>query len=391
MKKISRLIENYDLFILVLICGTFYNTLYYHPFNIPTNIFLPVSIIWSILFIYKNFINIKTNKYHLLWGCLFLFSYLISTCLNFKNLGLESFINWYIMAVFVLAVYFSSHHSEYILNSIIMLNMFFSLISFATFAFNIYYTDKFRVIGYGGVRLYGIYNNPNTLGIIAGLMFLLSLYFIKQKKNLILHISNCGLMLSVLFLSKCRNAILFLFTAVILYIIYRLFKRITVKERLIIALFIFFAINFLLIFSLFNSDIFKIFSKLSSGRLTIWRDSLAIFLKNPVLGYGVSSLNNQVCDVLKLKDNIICLDFIVGSHNLCVDLLFMGGVLGCATFAVFLNKCFRKLNERFPLELEIVLIYILFISTLDHGIIFSNSLLALVFWIILSMGKEHNQ
>lgn len=388
MKKLGKLIDNYDIYLLILLCSSFYNSLYYHPFNITKNWFFMIAALWAGFII---IINLKKKEYSeksFKWACLFFISFFVSTLLNISGLNTESFVNLYVTAMFVFSVYFHGIQIDKILKVLIAINFLFSIISLLMFVLNIYYTSQFVVIGYDGVRLYGIYNNPNTLGTIAGLSFFLSLYFIKNKQSIKFYTINCVLMLIMLFLSHSRNAALFFCITLIIYCFFMIFKNLTMEKRLTFILAGFLLVVLVIVASITNETLYSLLNQLSSNRLRIWKDSLEIFLHRPIFGFGVSSLFNQFCNVMQQNQHIICLDYITSGHNLLVDLLFMGGITGLATFIVFLINCLSQLNESFSLELLIVLLYILFVSMLDYGILFSNSLIALVFWIVLSIGKE---
>jgi O-antigen ligase len=192
-------------------------------------------------------------------------------------------------------------------------------------------------------RIYGLYNNSNVYGATLTFFVLLSIYLYNCSKTTLFKIIALFLILfgsiQVIF-AYSRGAQLGFIASLASYIV---LKNLKSKKRLITAM-IAFALVFIIIIVAFPStytrflslDVKKAtFSELD--RLSIWYSSVELFKQKPIYGIGLNNFQN-LYKKYHLASKIYP-DRVVThlhSHNLILNILSAQGLIGLATYIIFL-------------------------------------------------------
>jgi hypothetical protein len=162
-------------------------------------------------------------------------------------------------------------------------------------------------------------------------------------------------------------------------------KKILKSEKSIILILISFFVFFLILALLVRFNLIELenpflnfLDNLSTGRISLFLNSLLVFLNNPIIGVGIS-YNNQN---------------IAGSHNFMFDSLYQSGFMGSVFFftaiLTFLHKS-SKLNNNHFLGSKNIVFLILLSSLFEVSFMFYIS--DTIFWfyagLILSSLKKN--
>lgn len=341
--------------------------------------------------VFKN--KYKLDKYSILF-ILFVISTLISMYLNSYTSG--EYINeikFILLGLFQFFIFFNvfNENSHIKLKIISFVILFICLISHISsiiiYIFRIRFTlNKVYGIHYNG-SFTGIYDNENILGIICFIGIVFSFIFLSYYKKIIfkqIAVINIVLSVIMLFLVNARSAVIaflvfcFLFTAV------------TFKRKWII---VGFTIIFLL-FSLYLIFVNKEFLiKLLNGRYEIWEQVIYVVREKILFGYSkTDSINSLIGSTIRFlsgaKEG--------GTHNTFLDILLSYGVVGFSIIATFvftyLIKTYRilskKLNDYNYVVLYSAVLSFLFIGMFESVLLYTPSLIGIIFWIIMGYVKN---
>lgn len=191
-----------------------------------------------------------------------------------------------------------------------------------------------------------------TFGLINIFIFIY-LIFLKKKNNFLLYFISI-IYTSLIWLLDSRGSILIFFTTIIL-IIY-LTKIISFKKKIFLLFYLFllpiiFVEIFLILGAKFKADTLMIKANTlmientksrlftdhkSSGRIEIWKESLKVFEKDKLFGYGPQG------DRFLLYKSEIKDDFFTNSSNALIYSLLSGGYFGISVMLlIYLNIIFK--------------------------------------------------
>lgn len=431
-------------FKLLMIVYVFMNTLALGYFGINTNPLFIVVMIYGLCIILYNLIKgeLFYSKNHLLLIGLYGILLLIATYMNKAYTNTNSYIIA-VMQILIFVLLFAQPKSMNLkelkkeLKLIIPVTSLLvgcaSLISLMMYFLNISGSENGWYIGLVGDRLFGIYFNCNPASFLAIIVILLSLMAIKNHyKGEMLYYINIVIQLSYIILTQCRAAIIILAiitTSVIYYHFFRSKEMSQMKKICLNMMMCFcmlfgsFVVNkvaFMIpqlqgatvqeeggrfqfekieeIISLVASrelqsipKIIQLTDEISSGRITLAKDSMQVWQKNPIQGIGAGNFRNMLVDVTNDQN---WGQQILHSHNVFMESLITTGVFGFILFLLFFIKTmfttrdillkYQNKNSYYIILLFIMVFVSEFIGGLfDFGVFYVYSLSATLAWLFL--------
>ena len=350
--------------------------------------------IFICIFMYEVF----SNRYEVDFYTMLLIMFLISTCITMylNSYSTYEYINeikFIILGLFQFFIFFNVFDNNMyiklkILSSVILFLCFIShIFSIIIYIFKIIFVfNKVYGIHYNG-SFTGIYDNENILGIICFIGIVFSFIFLNYYKEIIfkqIAIINIILSVIMLFLVNARSAVIaflvfcFLFTAIML------------KKRWIIVSFILLLILISVYLIFFNRDILV---KLLNGRYEIWEQVFYVIKDNIFFGYSKTDSINVLLDstirfLSGAKEG--------GTHNTFLDVLLSYGFVAFSLFGVFITSYIIKtykilienINNYNYIVLYSAILSFLFIGMFESVLIYTPSLIGIIFWMILGYVKN---
>lgn len=307
-----------------------------------------------------------------------------------------------------------------------------SLLSLFMYFLNISSQRNGWYLGLVGDRLFGIYFNCNPASFLAIITIILSLIAIKNHYSMkLFYYANIIIQLTYVILTQCRAAIIILAivaTSVLYYHFFRskemsqikkIFLNISICFCMLFGSMIVNKVAFIIpqlqgavvedggrfqldkikeVISLTLSGelqnipkIIHIVDDVSSGRITLAKQSFQIWQKSPIHGIGAGNYRNMLID-LTHDDQIG--QQILHSHNVFIESLVTAGVFGSFLFILFFIKTLfitrdilvkYKNKKSYYMILLFVMIYVSeFIGGMfDFGVFYVYSLSASLAWIFL--------
>ena len=333
----------------------------------------------------------------------FIFVMLICLLINYKISSIYSFINLinlFIMT-YIVGIFKSDEKNikkQLISYSkiVVFFTFFISLCSLVLLILKVDMVIHHIVIRmlYYNNRYFSIYFNPNATAIYSYISMMLSLILLltKNTKSNYFHYGNIFLQIITIILTECRSVyISLLVTLIFLFLGFK--KEIKISNKIIsFIIFCFIGLSILVIsFIVFRNDLnngeklIEILNVLSSGRLSLWIEGIQIFKHYPVFGVGISNINSAARLVLSNNSQII-INYYEQMHNIFMDLLLYGGLIGCFSFLYIFILIIKKIvhiiaSRQLWVYAFVALLLGLFIfSLLDIAILFDTRLPAFVFW-----------
>ena len=307
-----------------------------------------------------------------------------------------------------------------------------SFLSLGMYFFNISGARYGWYIGLVGSRLFGVYFNCNPASFLAIIVILLSLIAIKNHyKGRFLYFINIFVQLGYIILTQCRAAIIILaivVTAVLYYHFFRakemsrmkkVFLNLAMCTCILFGTAIVNEVAFIIpelqgateedggrfqlskvhdIITLTMSGelqnipkIIHLVDDVSSGRITLAKDSIHVWQKSPIQGIGAGNFRTMLVDVTG-TDNWG--QQLLHSHNVFLESLVTAGVFGFLLFIIFFIKTlfttrdiFMKYKNKksYYIVLLFIMIYVSeFIGGMfDFGVFYVYSLSATLAWLFL--------
>lgn len=440
---IDKILVDRKYFKLLFILYVFTNTLALGYFGINFNPLSVIVFIYGCAMIFYSIIKKEFfySKNHLLLIGLYGALLLIATFLN-KDYSTKNSLVIASMQLLIFTLIFAQPKSMTLkklkqeLHSIIPLTCFLvgsaSLISLFMYFLNISGSQNGWYIGLVGNRLFGVYFNCNPASFLAIIVILMSMIAIKNHYEYsFLYIVNIGIQLSYIILTQCRAAIIILAVILTAVAYYRFFRAKELSTMKRIGLNIGMCLCMLLgtkvvqevafiipqiqgakeesdsrfqlekikdIISLTMTGelqnipkIIDLADEVSSGRITLAKDSLKVWQQSPIQGIGAGNFRNMLVDVSQSDD---WGQQILHSHNVFMESLITAGIFGCLLFILFFIKTlfisrdillkYRNKKSYFIILLFIMIVVSEFIGGFfDFGVFYVYSLSATLAWLFL--------
>lgn len=355
--------------------------------NKLANIIGFLSIIFVLIYsIFNYFIYISKHKiifkYDLILMC-FAQIYLLILIINIgsftKYRAIINIFEFFSLAIFTIVLSNVNYDNIKIADKLTTINfIIFIVISIVT------YLNNSNSI-YNSYR--SIYQNPNSLGIIAMSFFGTSILFLKLT-NLKRYYFFSIAFLILTILSKSRSALIGILFSFIIYLIYNIISK---NKRRWRVFFIFFLLSLSIIVVLYiNITKFDFYYKLAttiyeftgknilSGRQIVWSHLINLVKNKLWLGYGSGA---QLSNYSNIQ---------LSAHNLFLQILFQNGLIGLVTFIIFLfivwNNLYSSKQNQITRLSSSLFCGILFLNLFEVTLIQNNMAAALIQWFIISIG-----
>lgn len=306
-----------------------------------------------------------------------------------------------------------------------------SLVSLGMYFLNISGARNGWYIGLVGSRLFGVYFNCNPASFLAIIVVLMSLIAIKNHyRGEFFYYINIAIQLSYIVLTQCRAAIIILAviaTAILYYHFFRSKEMSTFKKAIlnigtcICILFSSLIINKVAFIipqlqgamvsesSRFQFDdlkeiavlamsgdvrnipkIIDLVDDVSSGRVTLAKNSIKVWKTNPIQGIGAGNFREMLTDITNEEWGAQ----ILHTHNVFMEAFVTNGIFGLSLFCLFCLKTlfttrdilikYRNKRSYFIILLMMMMVVSEFIGGFfDFGVFYVYSLSATLAWMFL--------
>jgi len=246
-------------------------------------------------------------------------------------------------------------------------------------------------------RLSSSFDNVNTIGFICALTIIIAIYFTVYEKG---SLSLILVIPSLLLLSACgsRKALIILFIGIILLFIFKDIgehKFLSVLKFLSFLLVFYFAIRFIMQFSLFsgiNARMEGLIALITGSGIvdhSAWvreqyiKLGISIFKDHPICGIGVG--NAHIINAQTLGDNCYL-------HNNFVELLANGGIIGFALYySIHFYIIFQMIRTKAfgSHEGQILFVLLLCIIMADYGFVSYYSKITYFYFMLIFIYLEN--
>ena len=230
----------------------------------------------------------------------------------------------------------------------------------------------------GRLLLFGTNANEVGLWCVFGICFIIdkAIFGNKSNSNRLLLLLLIPLLLSLIAKTGSRGAVVLLITSIIAFSFYLPGKF---KTKLIIFfLLIVFVLSILLVViqNEILADRFLSFFETgdTSGRGELWLNTFLIIKENPIFGFGETGYELRITNLIGEY---------MGTHNVFLYILVVGGVIGLFLFLLFLYRIYKSVMDNYHLNnqvLPIILFLIIFLLMMKGG----GVLIDRVLWFILA-------
>lgn len=409
------------IFIILGLTPLFFN--YFYPTSIDLSkivifkvftLLLLFTVVWRVA---KYKINLTPNIWKSLipFGVLFIFlilSLFFSTDILTSWFGSytrqEGLISWlfYGLWAILLIVHLTANEN---ISRLIKIDFFLKVISVSGLLVSVYaicqlfgldfisWSEPASVTG----RAVSSFGQPNYLACWLVIVLPLAAYLISISKNNLGRFSWSAVFVIELLALFATGSRAVLFTFILVSIIWLLWfvyqKRLLTRKKLlaIISLGAIILVLFLTFLFVSNKSRFVELTNLKEGsaavRLDLWQNGFKSFIKKPLLGYGLENQTEayvthyKVDDALSAKPNT----YSDRAHNLILDTLLTGGIIGLLAFIYFIYWVFTNLitalkDEKYR-NLAIFLIWSLTVYLVSLLFNFSVTVTNIYFWFIVAL------
>lgn len=381
-------IENLYFTIAVITCFT--NVLRFENSAHLTSFFQYLSIVLGVLFFVDK---IKKHEVKIAPKILIIFSLLSLSSIavffiNDYGWTIENLGSLFCRILMVNNLFLINNKKNYnsVFNITIYLSLLIGIVNFIIY----YFADWIKV-----EKFRGIYSNGQPGGSVAMISLVIAIYYFANNKGNY-KVNFLCIIFNLFFLCKAinRSAIFAIVGTVLLLIITRLEAK---KRRMIFTLMGVFVCLLIFVLS-YNITLetdpnhFKglellLYNK-SSHRYGLYKDSIMLFLKNPI--FGVSNYNLKEAAIREIGANsTIGIRGFSYTHNIFLEVATNGGLFSLIPFGYFsvyiLRTCYKRLivTKVFDFDnLYVVLVLIsLLYCQLDAGIVGYLLIVSFYFWI----------
>lgn len=351
---------------------------------------------WGLLLIVTSIFNIIFKKNKIYYFQVFLYLFLILTlALNlFRYPTSENLKIWLVNLIILVSIFsIDTYKSKSVL--IKELNIFSYIYTFITFILSfisliIIFSNKSieRVLTFSNgisttISFSGLFSNENSLGIAAGISFIISLYILLStysNKIKIFYCFNAILQLVTLVISGGRSALLLVLSLIFIFIFVK-FKNIWIRLLMLFSPTL--IIPFL--FKLSDTTLHYIFT----GREYIWQAAWPIIKFFPLVGIGNS---NKISTLIANQKHELRGVEAGGLHNIYIEIATVNGLVATALILLFISCTFLflvrkidKLNSKTEKYFFSVLLTLVFgipvINLMESSLVYIISFISIIFWV----------
>lgn len=396
MRKVLNFINNRFLYKIIYILVSISFVTILGEVKLINSITSKIMIIWSIYIILMDVILYKFKNYtrYHMFLTLFLIVFLLS--IGF-NTGKVENVKVFLVTVIEFFALFSLEErasTKDSINSIINVSKIMVLLSFIggiisviMLFFNTSIAIGSNSYGVSGKLFSGIYNNENTLGIMAFISIILSLVVLAKGFNSDKYIFFLNLFLQIFILSKARanSAVLAMLIFIVVLII------LNIKNNFIkaIAVLMLFTSSVFTWYKLYNLGKLSLFL---NGRYAIWKTAIKVIKENIYFGVGNSNVADSVIKASKAP--LMGVEG-GGMHNIFIQISVANGFISSIIFilflmfiALFIHKYIMNNYKSSNINVIIIsfsfLISLVAINMFEANLIYIVSFISFTFWVMLS-------
>lgn len=202
----------------------------------------------------------------------------------------------------------------------------------------IFYPNRYTD-GSFGIRYYGIFGYPNTLGLFCFLAFLLSIYnldfkYINKISSKVLMLICDSLFVITLIKTKCRTGIIMLLFFMIIYLFFKVINKIKNKILLLLCYIMIFGIVTLSLYLLTFNLSYEQINTVTSNRMYMANDIINFLKENNRLLLGIGGFS-----IMNTSNSVS----ILYSDSSYIFLLYQYGIVGIIILTLFLVSILLKL------------------------------------------------
>lgn len=238
----------------------------------------------------------------------------------------------------------------------------------------------------------GLYQNSNQLGINAFCSGMLSLYFLNDHETGVskgFDMVNLAVQAAGLAAAGCRSV--YVGTAAV-FAMLMLPKGGKKTKWIVFAVLVLMAAGLGAVtltkmeYIRSGEGIVLLLDKLTGNRYRIWRDAVQLFLKKPLLGFGLGNIY-QAANLAIGKGSIIRYHKYTNAHNILLNILAMSGITGLFSFSLIGRDCFHGL-KKVSRTLAVFCAGLVVVDLFDIFLIFTDKLPSLLFPMIAGYGLQ---
>lgn len=355
-----------------------------------------IMIIWSIYIILRDIILYRFKNYtrYHMFLILFLIVFLLSIVFNTGKAGN---IKIFLVTVIEFFALFSLEEKASIkesINSIINLSKIMMILSFIggiisviMLFFNTKITIGSNSYGVSGKLFSGIYNNENTLGIMAFISIILSLVVLANgfNRDKYIYFLNICLQIFILYKARANSAVLAMLIFIVVLIIVNI-KNSFIKATAILMLF---TSSVFAWYKLYNIGKLSLYL---NGRYAIWKTAIKVIKEN--IYFGVGNVNVADSVIKSSKAPLMGVEG-GGMHNIFIQISVANGLISSIIFILFLlfitlfiNKYIMNNYGSSNINVFIIsfslIISLVAINMFEANLIYIVSFISFIFWSMLS-------
>lgn len=355
-----------------------------------------VCLAWGLLLILTSLFDIIFRKVKIYYFQIFLYLFLILTlAFNlFRYPTSENLKIWLVNLIILVSIFsIDTYKSKSVL--IKELNIFSYIYTSLTFILSfisliLIFSNKsierdltFSTGISKTVTFSGLFSNENSLGIAAGISFIISLYILLStysNKIKIFYCFNAILQLITLVISGGRSALLLVLSLIFIFIF---MKFNNIWARLFMLLSPTLIIPFL--FKLSDTALHYIFT----GREYIWQAAWPIIKFFPLVGIGNS---NKISTLIANQKHELRGVEAGGLHNIYIEIATVNGLIATAFILLFIACAFfflvKKIDklysktEKYYFSVLLTLVFgIPVINLMESSLVYIISFISIIFWV----------
>lgn len=274
---------------------------------------------------------------------------------TFRLQGIFLFWMLVVFALLSANIAITEHLNKWILLSILVLQLFFTLI-----------------LGGQGSRAVGTIGEPNALA--ANIVFIWPFIYFSSKQKTIWKIVSISIALMVIILSESRSGII-AFGIQLIFILFSSYFHISIKKFIVFCLLL-----------LLSSYILPFFDHNGpyENRSEVWQNALLSGFSQPFIGNGFGNTQYALQSSVKKFPNNLGTSVIDSSHNIFLDWFVQGGIIGLGSFIFLLFQSFLMfINKK---EVRNIVLLIGLLTCLSFNPASIVSLIAL--WWLIGKGMK---
>ncbi|MCR5450837.1 MAG: O-antigen ligase family protein [Solobacterium sp.] len=371
------------------------------------------SYLWTlIIFIYHSFVTKKyiTGTVYR-WAYVFLMINMISTFMYRANWRFSVLQDFAILIQYIFVFYsaFLSSDTQKEHARVYQLIKWFNLLIVFVSAASVIavLTDSPLISMQGKVaktgRQRGFYNETNEGAYYAYTSIMFSAYLLYDKFKKQDHVRRYGILFLINLAVQCvmilltgSRTLMLLMVMTVMYAVYlfiknmhvpipRRFKPLIASALIVLAYVLLFTkygpnrnIYYYLqkypdLFSGESRDLPKLLNKMTSGRYYLWKSSIEVWLKSPLLGYGLKSAGFTY-EVYRGMSN---------SHNVIVNTLLFSGLAGMSALVMYVKSLLKIVRKNIDYRDAIIKHYVMgscFVAMLEVALLYNGKALCAICW-----------